>query len=741
MGKDSNYVPLFETKGAKGRKLYWVYAISVLIGILFICFHRVNNVPTIKGRWGWIGLLMAEVWYICYWIITQSLRCNAVYRHTFKDRLSHRFRDEELPSIDIFVCTANHVKEPPSMVINTVLSLMAYNYPPQKMNVYLSDDGCSEFMFFALFEASEFSKKWLPFCKKFKVQTPSPAAYFSMNNHELSSTDEFISIKKLYEAMIKRIDETTRQGHVPEMLRKQHKGFREWNFISSKQDHHTIIQILIDKRDSSENVDVVGQILPTLVYLAREKRPQHHHHFKAGAMNALIRVSARISNSPIILNVDCDMYSNNSESVRDALCFFLDEEQSDGIAFVQYPQQFSNITKNDLYSNSLRLITEVELPGLDASGGPLYIGTGCFHGREVLSGKKYSKGSKIINYNKKGVYNKREYRETSDMLEETCKILASCSYEEDTQWGKEVGLKYGCAVEDVITGLAIQCRGWKSVYFNPERKGFLGLAPTTLLETLVQHKRWAEGNFQIFLSKYCPFIYGKGKIPLKLQISYCSFLLCAPNWMPTLYYTIVPSSCLLHGISLFPKLSSLWMLPYAHVAIATTTNSLVEHLWCGGTLKGWWNDQRLWLYKRLTSYLFAFFQTIFTLVGFTKSGFVVTAKGSDNKNVTQRYEQEIIEFATTSSSSTPMFYVLATIALSNLFCFGDVMLRVIMDRHEAAVIVESLGIQILLTGLIVVVNLPLYEGLFLRNDRGCMPFAVTCSCLVLATFLYLLAKY
>lgn len=53
------------------------------------------------------------------------------------------------------------------------------------------------------------------------------------------------------------------------------------------------------------------------------------------------------------------MYSNNSESVRDALCFFLDEEQSDGIAFVQYPQQFSNITKNDLYSNYLRVITEV----------------------------------------------------------------------------------------------------------------------------------------------------------------------------------------------------------------------------------------------------------------------------------------------------------------------------------------------------------------------------------------------
>lgn len=46
-------------------------------------------------------------------------------------------------------------------------------------------------------------------------------------------------------------------------------------------------QILIDGRDEDAN-DVDGGRLPTLVYLAREKRPQHFHNFKAGAMNALV---------------------------------------------------------------------------------------------------------------------------------------------------------------------------------------------------------------------------------------------------------------------------------------------------------------------------------------------------------------------------------------------------------------------------------------------------------------------
>jgi Cellulose synthase len=72
-----------------------------------------------------------------------------------------------------------------------------------------------------------------------------------------------------------------------------------------------------------------------------------------------IRVSFAISNSPIILNVDCDMYSNYSDSIRDALCFFLDEQKGHDIAFVQYPQNYSNLTKNDTYGNSISVINKV----------------------------------------------------------------------------------------------------------------------------------------------------------------------------------------------------------------------------------------------------------------------------------------------------------------------------------------------------------------------------------------------
>ncbi|KAF5474997.1 hypothetical protein F2P56_006847 [Juglans regia] len=735
---EKNYhLPLYATKSAKARIPFQLFALSLFVGVCFIFVYRVSNIPSEEeaGRWAWIGLFLSELWFCLYWFITVIVRWNPIYRCTFKDRLSLRY-EEALPGIDIFVCTADPMIEPPAMVINTVLSVMAYDYPPQKLNVYLSDDGGSDLTFYAMVEASSFSKIWLPFCKKFKVEPRSPEAYFRtavepLEDHVMAK--EWSSIMKSYEGMKKRIETTTKLGQISEEIRKQHKGFREWNLVASRRDHQTILQILIDGKDPKA-VDIEGQPLPTLVYLAREKTPQYHHNFKAGAMNALIRVSSRISNSPIILNLDCDMYSNNSESVRDAVCFYMDEEKGHEVGFVQFPQSFENITKNDVYGSSLNAIMGVEIPGFDGNGGPLFIGTGCFHRRNALCGQKYS--DQECKANSKG-WNDIKIEESASVLEDTSKVLANCTYEEKyTQWGNEVGLKYGCPVEDVLSGLAVHCRGWRSIYFNPERKGFIGLPPSTLLQSLVQHKRWSEGNFQIFASKYCPFVYGYKKIPLKLQLSYCIYMLWAPNCFATLYYVAVPSLCLLRGISLFPKISSAWVLPFAFVIIFHRAYSLGEFLWFGGTVQGWWNDQRMWLFRRISSYIFGFLDYILKLVGFSKSAFVVTEKVADD-DVSERYEQELMEFG----ASSPMFTIIATIALVNAFCLVGGMKKAVIRMDVQSLVSEQFTLQILLCALLVLINLPVYQGLFLRKDKGRMPTSVTQRSVMFALLACALAMY
>ncbi|KAG8478884.1 hypothetical protein CXB51_028736 [Gossypium anomalum] len=699
---ESDYVPLFETKQVKGRLLFRCIAASIFLGICFIVMYRSEE----KLRDG-LGL---DCFFLSYGSVFIGF--------------SPPF-EKELPGIDIFVCTADPLIEPPSMVVNTVLSVMAYDYPPEKLSIYLSDDGGSDLTFYAMLEAANFSKTWLPFCKKFRVEPTSPEAYFRTASEALGdavNVKDWLSVKKLYEEMKMRIEATIKLNRIPDHIRKQHKGFREWDFVLSKHDHQTILQILIDGRDSNAE-DIEGNPLPTLVYLAREKRPQHHHHFKAGSMNALIRVSSRISNGPIILNVDCDMYSNNSKAIKYSLCLFMDEKKGDEIAYIQFLQSFDNLTKNEIYASSFRVLQQLELHGLDAIGGPCYNGSGCFHRREALCGKKYEKNYKV-DWKK---VSDAKADESATFLEETCKVLASCTFEHNTTWGKEMGLIYGFLVEDIITGLNIQCKGWKSMYLSPERDGFLGVAPITLLQTLVQHKRWMDGHLQVFLSRYCPLLYGYKKIPVKLRLAYCPYNLWAANCLATLYIVVVPCLCLLKGISLFPKISSPWVFPFAYVAFVHRAYSLNEFLWCGGTFRGWCNNQRMWLFNRTTAYFFALFETILKLLGYSQLNFVVTAKVADNEAL-KRYDGELIEFGATS----PMFDILATLAMLNLFGSFGALKKVILDVDEDLQVLDKFGLQILLCFVLVTINLPVYRALFFRNDNGKMPSSVTYKSIIFA---------
>jgi len=53
------------------------------------------------------------------------------------------------------------------------------------------------------------------------------------------------------------------------------------------------------------------------------------------------------------------MYSNNADTIQEILCFFLDETKGQDIAYVQFPQSYNNITKNDHYGNSYFVSSKV----------------------------------------------------------------------------------------------------------------------------------------------------------------------------------------------------------------------------------------------------------------------------------------------------------------------------------------------------------------------------------------------
>ena len=140
---------------------------------------------------------------------------------------------------------------------------------------------------------------------------------------------------------------------------------------------------------------------------------------------------------------------------------------------------------------------------------------------------------------------------------------------------------------------------------------------------------------------------------------------------------------------------------------------------------GWWNDQRIWLYKRASSYLFAFIDTILNSLGFANPTFIITAKVA-NEDVSHRYEKEIMDFGTSSS----MFTILSLLALLNLYCFTGVVKEVVIGVK----VYEAMFMLLLLSGVLVLINLPLYQGLFLRKDKGKMPSSLAVRSAAFALF-------
>lgn len=366
--------------------------ILLRIVILSLFFHYRILHPVNNAYGLWLTSVICEIWFAVSWILDQFPKWCPIVRETYLDRLSLRYEKEgkpsELANIDIFVSTVDPMKEPPLITANTVLSILAVDYPVDKVACYVSDDGAAMLTFEALSETSEFARKWVPFCKKYKIEPRAPEWYFVQKVDYLKDkvdptfVRERRAMKRDYEEFKVRINGLVATAKkVPEEGWTMQDG-TPWPG-NNVRDHPGMIQVFLGHNGVR---DLDGNDLPRLVYVSREKRPGFDHHKKAGAMNALIRVSAIISNAPYILNVDCDHYINNSKALREAMCFMMDPTSGKKICYVQFPQRFDGIDRHDRYSNRNVVFFDINMKGLDGIQGPIYVGTGCVFRRQALYG-------------------------------------------------------------------------------------------------------------------------------------------------------------------------------------------------------------------------------------------------------------------------------------------------------------------------------------------------------------------
>lgn len=119
--------------------------------------------------------------------------------------------------------------------------------------------------------------------------------------------------------------------------------------------------------------------------------------------------------------------------------------------------------------------------------------------------------------------------------------------------------------------------------------------------------------------------------------------------------------------------------------------------------------------------------TILQSLGFSESGFVISAKVTD-EDVAKRYAKEIMEFGDESL----MFLILTTLALLNLLSLIGVVLKNVVMSWDIVGVFDRMLLQMVLCSVLVVVNWPIYQGLFFRKDGGKMPGSLMVKSLVLA---------
>ncbi|XP_024193737.1 cellulose synthase-like protein G2 isoform X1 [Rosa chinensis] len=691
-------------------------ALSFLLYYRASFFFRDTKTPILPS----LIVFAAELVSSFEWLLSQAYRWRPVSRTVFPERLPE---DDELPAVDVFICTADPDKEPPVEVMNTVISAMTLDYPPEKLHVYLSDDAGAAVTLNAMREAWTFAKWWIPFCKRYKIKCRSPKAYFSVAEDENEDDDlggaDFIKerqiVQEKYEVFTERVREYARHGDTGN---------------GKHGDHSAVIEVIQESSSDHAFEENEAKNMPLLVYVSREKRPSHAHHFKAGALNVLhnlqLRVSGVISNSPFILGLDCDMYCNDPSSARQAMCFHLDPKLSPTLALVQFPQKFHNISKNDIYDSQLRELFSVLWQGLDGLQGPCLSGTGYYIKRLSLYGK-------FLKEDHEDLMELRQYAGPSSefiksllgnhnpnmkmpRLAET-QQLASCTYEDGTKWGGEAGFLYASVVEDYFTGFAsLHCKGWNSVYCNPPRPQFLGSGTTNLNDALVQRTRWSSGLVDVAISRYCPLIYGLSKMSFLESMCY-AWLAIYPicRFFSLWCFATIPQLCLIKGISLYPEVSSSYFWIFSLVFLLSVLRHLHEVLTTEASLQHWIYEQRIWMMKAVTSHLYGSLDAFMKKFGLREASFFPTNKVDDVEQL-QRHIAGVFDFRTSALFLVP----LASLVILNMasFCVG--ISRVIFQGE-----LEKLFIQVFIPFYAVVVNYPIIEGMLIRKDSGRIPPSVT----------------
>lgn len=293
----------------------------------------------------------------------------------------------------------------------------------------------------------------------------------------------------------------------------------------------------------------------------------------------------------------------------------------------------------------------------------------------------------------------------------------------------QTGFRYGSLVEDYYTGFMLHCEGWRSTFCRPQKAAFYGSAPKRLTDVVWQQMRWSIGLLEMGFSRYSPFTYGFKSLGLFTGLGYCYYVVWPFCSIPLTVYGILPQLALLYGVRVFPKPSDQWFWLYIFLSLGAYAQDLADFLLEGGTCQKWWNDQRMWLIRGLSSFFFGMIEYTLKTLNLSTPGFNVTSKADGDDEQKKRYEQGIFDFGPSSS----IFLPLTVVAVLNLFAFA-------WGLYRLFALGEGVSLELMLASFAVVNSLPIYEAMVLRKDDGKLQKGI-CFLAGMSTLVLIVAGY
>nr|CAB3454608.1 unnamed protein product [Digitaria exilis] len=695
-GGEDGRALLYRTYKVKGALLhpYRLLIIARLIAVLLFFAWRIRHNNS-DVMWFWTLSIVGDVWFGFSWLLNQLPKFNPVKTIPDLAALKRHFDlpdgTSRLPGIDVFVTTADPIDEPILYTMNCVLSILSVDYPVDRLACYLSDDSGALVLYEALVEVGKFAPLWVPFCRKYCIEPRAPESYFEMVAPPQAgrASQEFLNdyrrVQMEYDEFKVRLDK------LPDTIRKRSDVYNsmrtaegdakatwmangmQWpgTWIDPTENHRKghhapVAKVVLDhpccghSQPNAEGNLIIGatdERIPMLVYVSREKSPSYDHNKKAGALNAELRASALLTNAQLIINFDCDHYINNSQALRSAVCFMLDQRDGDNTAFVQFPQRFDNVDPTDRYGNHNRVFFDGTMLALNGLQGPSYLGTGCMFRRLALYGidpphyreenvtaeaSRFGNSTLFLDSVSKAL--KQERSTTPPSLDDTflaeLERVVTCSFDKGTDWGKGVGYIYDIATEDIVTGFRIHGQGWRSMYCTMEHDAFCGIAPINLTERLHQIVRWSGGSLEMFFSHNNPFIGGRRIQPLQ-RVSYLNMTIYPVTSVFILTYALSPVMWLIPDEVYIQRPFTRYVMYLLVIIVMIHMIGWLEIKWAGVTWLDYWRNEQFFMIGSTSAYPAAVLHMAVNLL--TKKGihFRVTSKqttADDNDKFADLYD-------------------------------------------------------------------------------------------------------